>query len=240
MPFVSDPIDQETISKFCEPRLLIPIYSHTSMTRYPFLLKHRVGIGRAVLTRAQLFIDLPEMKAGTAVRLSIQKKQLPISLQSNVETEAKYLSLAFATGVLREGLAIERDSSISLGLFGKMYLGHAEISLVDDSGKDYSLSLSNVQFDLDLSIETETYIYLIEAKMGKPKTFSALQLFYPLTLMRNAVFEHSKRIHTVLATISKESDSVFSYAFHKYIFKSPKVANSSEFISSNTVELALA
>ena len=158
MSFVSPPIDQEIIKRFGDPRLLIPIYSKSSMTRYPFLLKYnlipfRIGIGKAVFTRAKLFIDLPESASEPPILLTFDKKTLPVSLQSKIETEAKYLALGFEATVIRQGLDIQPESRISLGLFGKMNLDFAKVSLVDEQGTDHLLELSNVQFDLDFSVE---------------------------------------------------------------------------------------
>lgn len=231
--FVSDHIGPEIIREFVEPRLVIPIYSaETYSSRFPFLSKHgltplRTGIGTAVLTRANLFLPIIE-KADSQLFMECNRDSIPLSLLDvPVNTEAKYLALAYESGVFNTAFSLPVDVRAAIGLFGKMNLPKAKILLADDQGKQYPLHISNVQFDLDFSLETQDCIYLIEAKRGNAKTFSALQLFYPYALFMQINPPLMKTLRTFLLQIDKKTDSRIQYMFHEYSFRIPLVANSS-------------
>lgn len=241
--FVSDPIGPEIIGEFVDPQRAIPIYSaKTYSNSFKFLSKHgltplRVGIGTAVLTKANLFLSTAE-KAASQLQVQAEHDEIPVSLASTpVDTEARYLALAYETGVFNAAFSLAPDNKPKLGLFGKMNLPRAQIKLADDKGRIYPLNISNVQFDLDFSLETPDSVYLIEAKMGRVETFSALQLFYPYVLL--AQLNSKKEIRTFLLEIDKQSESVIQYRFHEYCFRTPFVANSGELKQVISVDLKI-
>ncbi|TMI41036.1 hypothetical protein E6H23_06965 [Candidatus Bathyarchaeota archaeon] len=178
IPFVSQIISRKVISEFGEPRLLIPIYSNSSLTRFPFLQKHglvplRVGIGTAVLTKAKLFVPIPETVDRTVI-VTVGRKDIPASLLVKISTEAKYLSLAFETGVFKAAFDLPDSTRITHGIFGKMNLPKADILLKDKQGAIFPVNLQNVQLDLDYCIETATDVYLFEAKTDASRSFILL------------------------------------------------------------------
>lgn len=241
--FVSEPIGPEIIREFVDPQLAIPIYStKTYSNRFKFLSKYgliplRTGIGTAVLTKANLFLPATE-KAAPQLQVQAEYGKIPVSLSSPpIHTEARYLAMAYETGVFNAAFFLPPSNKPKLGLFGKMNLPRAEIKLADDKGRIYPLNISNVQFDLDFSLETLDSVYLIEAKMGRAETFSALQLFYPYVLL--AQLNSEKEIRTFLLEIDMRSESVMQYRFHEYCFRTPFVANSGELKQVVSVELKI-
>lgn len=246
-PFVSPPISKNLIAKYAprhEPRLIIPIYSKQELERkFPFLYLHhlaplRIDNGTAVLTKAELFQTLEPIRKDN-ICLEHDKKRLS-SLQTEVQTEAKYLAMALHSGVFQDAFSLDSDIRLELGIFGKMNLPSREIHLIDPGeGKQYRVHLSNVQFELDFSLEDDQYIYLIEAKIGKPsaKSFNILQLFYPYALVQDKAQKDKKQVRTFFVNISPGTDHSIDYDFHEYSFTIPFVVNSIEFREGMKVRL---
>jgi|GEM_PF-6103143 hypothetical protein len=190
----------------------------------------RVNNGTAVLTRADMFQNLQPIRTDTIFLDHDIRETLLSSLQVDIQTEAKYLALAFHYGVFQKAFRLDSDRNLYPGLFGKMNLPSTEISIVDcdDGGRQYPIHLSNVQFELDFSMEDDRFIYLIEAKMGRPKakSFNIQQLFYPYALLQNRAQRDHKEIRAFFVNISPEAGSSIVYDFYEYSFTIPFVVNS--------------
>ena len=255
-PYVSNPIPKELIARYAprhEPRLVIPIYSMESMeTRFPFLFSHhltplRVDNGTAVLTRAELFQTLQPIRSKTEFLNHIDAHDSYVYL-SDVQTEAKFLALALNCNVLHTAFGLDRKSHLSLGLFGKMNLPERDvyISNPEKNSNLVPVHLSNVQFDLDFSVEDKDTVYLIEAKRGKPKakSFCILQLFYPYALMhelrkRGRKEKRDKKIRCFFVNIEAKEDYLITYEFHEYSFAAPLVVNSARYERGVVIQLQI-
>ena len=75
------------------------------------------------------------------------------------------------------------SENYNLGIYRKINLPSAEIGLIvfEVNQKFFGLNVSNVQFELDFSLEDKSNTFITEAKVVTVKTFSPLQLFLPLS-----------------------------------------------------------
>lgn len=69
----------------------------------------------------------------------------------------------------------------------KTYFPHrTKTSFEYSFGKQQKLKLTNVQIEIDLTIEFQGVIGVFEAKNGTPKSFSVYQLYHPFLYYHNA------------------------------------------------------
>lgn len=203
----------------------------------------RVGIGSAVLTRAELFRALETINGNEIeIDLNAPSDTFPLSsFRASIKTEAKYLAMALHFGVLHGAFGLNLNQPLSLGIFGKMNLLSARISVIDDSNNVHPIELANVQFELDFSVEDKDCIYVIEAKLGKSKakSFNTLQLFYPYILLQNLAAQDKKQIRTFFVNITETEPKSISFDFHEYSFRIPFVANSAVLEKNVAIHLLL-
>jgi hypothetical protein len=248
VPFVSGIIPAKVIRKYGDPRLLIPVYSQEELNaKFPFLHSHglcpfRTGIGQAVLTRAKLFQNL-ETDTQNRIEIVPPKEQSSDFVSFFLETprtEAKFLAAALNLGIFHLAFDMKKSSTFSLGLFGKMNLLKFEVYLKDYlEASMHRIGLSNVQFELDLSLEDSRYIYLCEAKRGSARSFSVLQLFYPKMMLQKYAERTGRSIRTFLIDITQPRRLITRYDFFELNFKEQLVANSASIGGSKSVEVRL-
>lgn len=225
--FVSSPINRDAMREFAEPRLIIPIYSREArLSKFPFLSEQnltpiRTGIGTAVLTKADIFLPLDSPVDERKV-ITYDRNKIPRSLDIEINTEARFLALAYETGVFNAAFGLSSETRPKLGLMGKMNLHQADLSLIDQNQQSHSLAVSNVQFELDFSLETEDAVYLIEAKQGKPRSISALQLVYARAMFGR---DFEKKIRTFVVLIKSVPEKGVTYTFHEFSFGTPLAIN---------------
>lgn len=234
--FVSPTISSETIGNYGRPEKLIPIYTRQQHRKHSFLFTNklipiRVGKGDAVLTKASLIQDVPRsiQNDSFSIKLSDKKSDAVQKFtRLTSDTEAKLLSIAYNHGVFSRAFNNSESWDYDLGIYGKMNLPKTEIGLVDFEGNKqfYGLSISNVQFELDFSLEDESNIFIIEAKVGAAKTFSSLQLFYPHLFLEDYAFESGKKIRPILLLMQNFSKEKIDYKILEYGFRRSNVPNS--------------
>lgn len=248
--FVTPPIRRSVISKFGVPSKLIPIYSEEELRHnHPFLYDRnltpfRIGRGDAVLTKANLFQDISPVLTNNQATIEVPKhdtKGTQSFLYFIPNTEAKYLTLAFNLGVFDKSFNNATAPKLKLGNFGKFTLKRTTVNLLDTHNDTvFPISISNVQFELDFSLENDDSIFLIEAKKGRRKSFSALQLFYPNIMMQEYAFQTGKKIRNILVDIQTPSVGTIKYRLIEFDFLRKTVPNSIHFKKESSVKVDLA
>lgn len=108
-------------------------------------------------------------------------------------------------------------------------------------GKKTKLELTNIQIEIDLTIEFDGIIGIFEAKNGKPDSFSVYQLYHPFLYYYNANIQDAikgkiKKIYGVYVVRekSKTGDNLKLWA---YTFSTPYDMTSIKLIKSTSYKL---
>ena len=197
-----------------KPGNWIPLYKSSELSEnftnnkvYPV----RAGQAEFFFYRGAIFFDLQDVNY-TAVSPNTYhaiETFVPHTLSVKFErNENAYLNKAVALGiinhfvdgdhysVLEKTIQNKTNTRLLYGQFGKIKL---TTPLTFKTSKGNKTINAGFQFEIDLVLENEKEIIIFEAKTGpKPqKTFSLLQLYYPLIYFRQ-LLGNQKNIRTVL------------------------------------------
>ena len=88
-------------------------------------------------------------------------------------SESQAIDFAYISSLLK---TITGEKKLDLVIRGRMFSGNFGFSLPE---VNHRVGVSRVQIEVDAGYESETSIYLIEAKVGKRDDFHIRQLYYP-------------------------------------------------------------
>ena len=108
-------------------------------------------------------------------------------------SESQAIDFAHLSSLLHTFCACD---SMYLTIRGRLFSGQFSFSL---PYANHTVSVSNVQIEVDAGYESEETIVLIEAKIGRREDFHARQLFYPYRQWSNRT---AKKIKPLLLTYS--------------------------------------
>jgi len=220
-----------------KPGNWIPIYKKEDLSDYLIennLMPIRCGQGEFFFFKGEVFYNLTNIKF---VNISIKKlKQIdsfiPLTLKDFHKNENAYLNKALAIGVInnfidndnlsvfKQQLKYKTNRRLLYGQFGKI---KTNFELEFKTTHGIKKINKGFQFEIDLVLENEDEIIIFEAKQGlkSRKTFSLLQLYYPLIYL-NKITNGKKKIRTVfIDVISNNKDEIYKlteFNFHNNEF----------------------
>ncbi len=200
------------------PSHWIPIYQKDDLS--DFLLENnlmpiRSGSGEFFFYRGNIIFDLTNI---TFAHISTNKtkqidKFIPLSLNVDFQrNENVYLNKAVAFGIINHfiednklkvfetELQNKNNSRLLYGQFGKI---KTSFDLFFKTSTGCKLINRGFQFEMDLVLESEDEIIIFEAKSGEKetKTFSLLQLYYPLIYLQ-MITTYIKKVRTIFIDIT--------------------------------------
>jgi len=157
-------------------------------------------------------------------------------------SESNILSVANNQRILHHFL-FEKDTEfedIDISERPKTYFPHrTKTSFKYSFGKQAKLELTNIQIEVDLTIEFQGTIGIFEAKNGKPDSFSVYQLYHPFLYYHNAkdtIKGKIKEIYGVYVVREKlKTDDILK--LWAYTFSKPLDITSIKFIKSASYKL---
>ena len=218
-----------------KPGSWIPLYKTTHLSNYftnNKLYPVRAGQAEFFFYKGDIFFDLQNINY-TAISSddyhpidSFVPKTLKVKFERN---ENAYLNKAVALGiinhfvdgdhysVLKKTIHNKTNTRLLYGQFGKIKL---TTPLTFKTSKGNKTINPGFQFEIDLVLENEDEIIIFEAKTGaKPqKTFSLLQLYYPLIYFRQ-LLGNEKKIRTVFIDIVTDK-GIENYQLIEVLFNS--------------------
>ncbi len=229
-----------------KPGSWIPLYKSSELSEYFTTNKVypvRAGQAEFFFYRGDIFFNLQEVNYTAISPNDYQAIEtfVPHTLSVKFErNENAYLNKAVALGiinhfvdgdhysVLEKTIQNKTNTRLLYGQFGKIKL---TTPLTFKTSKGNKTINAGFQFEIDLVLENEKEIIIFEAKAGsKPqKTFSLLQLYYPLIYFRQ-LLGNEKKIRTVfidiIANDKKEEYQLVEVIFSGNYFNDIKVVKS--------------
>jgi len=200
------------------PANWIPIYKKEDLSE--FLLENRLmpirsGSGEFFFYRGNIIFDLTEIEFISIPNENINQIDnfIPLSLKVDFQrNENAYLNKAIAFGIInhfvenRELKVLEKElhnknsSRLLYGQFGKI---KTSFDFSFKTSKGCKLINRGFQFEMDLVLESEKEILIFEAKSGEKETksFSLLQLYYPLVYLE-LITTYRKKVRTIFIDIT--------------------------------------
>jgi len=216
------------------PSNWIPIYKKEDLPS--FLIENnltpiRSGAGQFFFYKGNIFLDLTkiEFKNIDSSKIKDIEDFIPLSLQVDFQkNENAYLNKAMAIGiinhflnrtdlkVLNQKIYNQNGSRLLYGQFGKV---KTTFDMIFKTTKNCKLIKSGFQFEMDLVLESEDEIYIFEAKSNSQytKTFSLLQLYYPLVYLQ-FITTYRKKIRTIFIDITIQNNKEI-YRLVEFDFK---------------------
>ena len=208
-----------------KPGSWIPLYKNSDLSKFfssNNLYPVRAGQAEFFFYRGSIFFDLQNIdyKEITPEQYKPIDSFVPSTLKVNFQrNENAYLNKAVALGVINHFVEGENynilettihnkyGNRLLYGQFGKIKLTNPLTFKTSQGSKTIN---PGFQFEIDLVLENEDEIIIFEAKTGpKPqKSFSLLQLYYPLIYFRE-LLGNDKKIRTVfidIVTTDKKED----------------------------------
>jgi len=217
-----------------KPGNWIPVYKKEELPPYLHdlsLMPVRAGQAELFFYRGDIFFDLTEQPF-TSVDTSTIKPIadfVPMTLKADFQrNENAYLNKALALGYINHFLAQEQlhvlrrtihnpsGNRLLYGQFGKIKTTRP---LLFETSQGSRTIREGFQFEIDLVLENRDEIIIFEAKTGSQpmKSFSLLQLYYPLIYIKS-ILEEPKPIRTVFMDITANS-GLESYRMLEVIFE---------------------
>jgi len=216
------------------PANWIPIYKKEDLSRFLIennLMPIRSGAGQFFFYKGNVFFDLTkiEFKNIDSNKIKPIEDFVPLSLQVDFQrNENAFLNKAMAIGVInnflnRTDLKVlnkkiynQNSSRLLYGQFGKV---KTTFEMIFKTTKNCKLIKSGFQFEMDLVLESEDEIYIFEAKSNTQytKTFSLLQLYYPLIYLQ-FITTYRKKIRTIFIDITIQDNNEI-YRLVEFDFK---------------------
>ncbi len=181
-----------------QPKSLITNYSNSSL-RSKFRSKRndifpiRNGKGACRLANNNYIRELKTNSKENSININSQVP--PIVLQN----ERDYLNKALNSQVMNLALGEKEDVVLYRGLEGKRYISSKSDSKILYDNFEIPI-LDNIQFEIDLGLETNDSIYAIEAKRGAGLSteVSLLQAFYPVIFLNGLGVEKKIKVKFIV------------------------------------------
>jgi hypothetical protein len=195
------------------------------------LMPVRAGQAAFFFYRGDIFFDLTEQPFTSVDASAIEPIAdfVPMTLKADFQrNENAYLNKALSLGYINHFLSQERlhvlrrtvhnpsGDRLLYGQFGKIKTTRP---LLFETSQGSRTIREGFQFEIDLVLENRDEIIIFEAKTGsKPtKSFSLLQLYYPLIYLKS-ILEEPKPIRTVFMDITA-TDGSESYRMLEVVFE---------------------
>lgn len=235
------------------PANWIPIYKKEDLSDFLIannLMPIRSGSGEFFFYRGNIIFELENIDFENIPMNTVKQIDnfIPLSLKVDFQrNENAYLNKAMAFGIIndftkKENLKIlekelnhKNSSRLLYGQFGKI---KTSFDFSFKTSKGCKIINRGFQFEMDLVLESETEILIFEAKSGdkKTKTFSLLQLYYPLIYIE-LITTSIKKVRTIFIDITIR-DNIEDYRLIEIEFKNSnfdeiKVLNSKSYRIEN-------
>jgi hypothetical protein len=201
-----------------KPGNWIPVYKNEDLPKYFHdnrIMPVRAGQAEFFFYRGDIFFDLTEQSFTSADTSTIEPIAdfVPMTLKADFQrNENAYLNKALALGYINHFLAQEQlhvlrrtvhnpsGDRLLYGQFGKIKTTRP---LLFETSQGSKTIREGFQFEIDLVLENRDEIIIFEAKTGlqPTKSFSLLQLYYPLIYLKS-ILEEPKPIRTVFMDIT--------------------------------------
>lgn len=203
-----------------KPQNWIPIYKESDVN--DFMIKNKIwpvrsGQGKFFFYNKEIIYTINENDFEFVDLSKIKKIDsfIPETLRNNIlRNENLFLNRAVAYGIINHFVEEEKIKVFKKEIINKSYkrLFYGQFGKLK-TNKTIDFKTSNgfrkiekgFQFEVDLILESENEIYIFEAKqdkINKRKTFSLLQLYYPLIYLNT--FIKDKPIRTIFIDINSE------------------------------------
>ncbi len=231
-----------------KPGNWIPIYKQEDLSEYLILnnlMPVRCGQAEFFFYRGNIIFDLTQL---IFVNMEIENVKriedfYPLTLENFHKNENAYLNKALAIGIINDFL----DSKILqlfkkeiqnkyyrrllYGQFGKI---KTNFELEFQTTKGNKTINKGFQFEIDLVLENKNEIIIFEAKQGlkERKSFSLLQLYYPLIYLMK-ITNNKKRIRTVFIDIETKGTEIYKlteFQFNNLNFDDCKIMQAVKYI----------
>jgi hypothetical protein len=235
------------------PGSWIPVYKRSDLPQELHelgLMPVRAGQAEFFFYKGEIFFDLTEQPFAPVDSAAIEPigHFVPMTLRADFQrNENAYLNKALALGYINHFLSQERlhvlrrtvhnpsGDRLLYGQFGKIKTTRP---LLFETSKGRRRLNAGFQFEIDLVLENRDEIIIFEAKCGERpmKSFSLLQLYYPLIYLKS-ILEEPKPIRTVFMDITaadgSESYRMMEVVFEEGMFDRWRVIQSNEYMTSN-------
>ena len=207
-----------------KPGNWIPIYKQEDLSEYLILnnlMPVRCGQAEFFFYRGNIIFDLTQlifvdMEIGNVKRI---EDFYPLTLENFHKNENAYLNKALAIGIINDFLdsktlqLFKKEIQnkyyrrLLYGQFGKI---KTNFELEFQTTKGNKTINKGFQFEIDLVLENKNEIIIFEAKQGlkERKSFSLLQLYYPLIYLMK-ITNNKKRIRTVFIDIETKGPEIY-------------------------------
>lgn len=230
-----------------KPGNWIPIYNRDDLS--PYLLENnlmpiRCGQAEFFFFKGDVFFDLStvEFLEKKLTDLTQIDDFIPLTLQDFHKNENAYLNKALAIGVINDFIDSKKLTvfkkqlnyrRLLYGQFGKIKTNFNLEFITKHGTKQIN---KGFQFEIDLVLENKDEIIIFEAKQGfvPKKTFSLLQLYYPLIYL-NKITDNKKKIRTVFIDIisndsEKEIYKLVEFEFVNFEFDNYKIVKNCKYV----------
>jgi len=217
-----------------KPANWIPIYKKEDLSNFLIennLMPIRSGQGEFFFYKGTVFFDLTKLDFKNINKNEVRQIDsfFPLSLKVDFQkNENAFLNKAMAKGILnhfvnKKDLKVlekkiynKNTSRLLYGQFGKI---KTTFDLIFKTTKNCKLINRGFQFEMDLVLESEDEIFIFEAKSTNQytKTFSLLQLYYPLIYLQ-FITTYRKKIRTIFIDITTK-DNKEIYRLVEFDFK---------------------
>jgi hypothetical protein len=211
----------------------------------------RSGSGEFFFYRGNIIFNLEKIDFKQINKSEVSKIDsfIPLSLKVDFQkNENAFLNKAVAFGIinhfvenrklkiLEKELHNKNSSRLLHGQFGKI---KTTFDLNFKTSKGCKIINSGFQFEMDLVLESEEEIYIFEAKSGKEstKSFSLLQLYYPLIYLEFITI-YRKKVRTIFIDITIKNNietyKLIEFEFKKSYFDEIEIIKSYQYQIENS------
>lgn len=215
-----------------KPGNWIPVYKKEDLSSFLIensLMPIRSGQGEFFFFKGNIFFDLSNIQFDIIDICKIVHIDsfVPLTLKNFHKNENAYLNKALAIGlinnfvdsndleVFQKELKHLKYRRLLYGQFGKI---KTNFELNFQTTKGTKTINKGFQFEIDLVLENKNEIIIFEAKQGinKRKTFSLLQLYYPLIYLSN-ITKNKKKIRTIFIDIETKLNEIYRLVEFEFI-----------------------
>ncbi len=238
-----------TLLNKTNPGNWIPIYKREDLSEFLInnnLMPIRCGQGEFFFFKGKIIFDLEELVFKNIAIKSIEPIDdfIPLTLEKFHKNENAYLNKALAIGIINHFLdsdklrIFEKEihtknyRRLLYGQFGKI---KTSFELEFKTLKGSRVINKGFQFEMDLVLENKNEIIVFEAKQGvkKRKSFSLLQLYYPLIYLKK-ITDNKKKIRTIFIDVISTKKEIYKLTEFEFIntdFDNVIILNSNKYIS---------
>ncbi|ADN10047.1 DUF6997 domain-containing protein [Sulfurimonas autotrophica] len=213
-----------------KPGNWIPLYKREDLSDYLVqndLMPIRCGQGEFFFFKGNIFYNLDEVEF---LKINLEYLTqidtfIPLTLKDFHKNENAYLNKALAIGIINDFIdsdnitVFQQQLNYRRLLYGQF--GKIKTNFELEFKTTFGIKKINkgFQFEIDLVLENEDEIIIFEAKQGlkSRKTFTLLQLYYPLIYL-NKITNNKKKIRTIFIDIISHATKSEVYKLVEFNF----------------------